>query len=373
MTATGDSAIPSRFYPFFFLATIVGGVALHYSVPQLGWLTSALGLIVLVRFCARTKAGARVFEWKESGKNTDGELMFFMHGWPDCAESWGPLIAHFSHAHPCVACSMPSYMIVEGASSFSWGCDLDELVDSFAMTLNKVLEAHGRSACMLVCHDWGCMLGMMVQRKYPNLVSRMVLHDVELRIWDASTFDCQKTVAAVLAGFLYQYWLILAFLAAAIPVVGRPLGDAMTWAMMLGVQAPLSSEKAGRERATSLMNYIYLYVHYEIMACTFGLRRDFDARNGIPAHSRSRNVPTLFMYANEVMHSRAFEQEMRDREDCDVIQLTNPEDPDALTHWYIFQTPEKVIPLMEGWMSTGAKAGEYVQRPDMPVTGAWER
>jgi hypothetical protein len=178
--------------------------------------------------------------------------------------------------------------------------------------------------------------------------------------------------AFVLFGLVYQYWLILAFLAAAIPVVGRPLGDAMTWAMMLGVQAPISSERAGRARATALMTYIYLYVHYEFMACKFGCRRDFDARNGIPARSRSREVPTLFMYVSEIMHSRAFEREMRERENCDVIQLANPGDPkDALTHWYIFQTPEKVIPLMQQWMSTGTKAGNYVEHPEMPVTGAW--
>merc|ERR1719498_1358842 len=61
-------------------------------------------------------------------------------------------------------------------------------------------------------------------------------------------------------GFAYQFWLILAFMASSIPVVGPPLGDAMTRAMTSAQGAPLCQDPEEVPRTRVSMNYLYFYL-----------------------------------------------------------------------------------------------------------------
>eukprot|EP00409_Alexandrium_fundyense_P003477 CAMPEP_0185905862 /NCGR_PEP_ID=MMETSP0196C-20130402/5022_1 /TAXON_ID=2932 /ORGANISM="Alexandrium fundyense, Strain CCMP1719" /LENGTH=248 /DNA_ID=CAMNT_0028625481 /DNA_START=29 /DNA_END=775 /DNA_ORIENTATION=- len=247
---------------------------------------------------------------------------------------------------------MPRYNGEDNA--FSWGYSFDEMVDIIAMTLQDALQKHGRKSCVLHAHDWGAVLAMLLQRKYPGLVHGMVLHDVAF-------FSSQVTWRILfMLGFVYQWWLATAFLVSSIPVVGPSIGDAMTWALTKDIGAPLGHRSMDRKRISGVMNYFYWYFSVYYFAERFGLISGYDVRNGISSTALV-NTPTLFIFASTLFHPKGFEKEMRDRADCDAIRLTSAN----AGHWYIYEQPEEAIPLVQNWLQTRKTQGNY----SAPLTG----
>lgn len=203
--------------------------------------------------------------------------------------------------------------------SFNWGYDLDELTDMIAMTLKESLEKENKQSCILVTHDWGAVLGSMLFRKFPHLVEKVVQHEVEIQKWEARP-NFGLFVFGLIAGVIYQWMNALGLIIASIPVVGIPIATKLQHFVTCNTNAPLCQDEQGRQRTNPMMNYPYLWFTVYSFAECFGLRKGFDARHGIRAED-VKKVPTMFVYKTPWFHSKKFEQEMRDREDCDVVRL----------------------------------------------------
>ena len=125
---------------------------------------------------------------------------------------------------------------------------------------SRLAEAGQRHA-VLVVHDWGAFLGMQLQRRYPTLVSHLVVIDV---VWpSAQPARLSQLPLLVLLGVFYQYWLALSWvIATGVPIVGAALGTAMTRLMMLSMRPPASSLDARENALSASMNYMYFYYHW---------------------------------------------------------------------------------------------------------------
>ena len=202
-----------------------------------------------------------------------------------------------------------------------------------AATLQTALDAEGKTDCILVSHDWGAVLSTMLQRKYPHLIRKLVMHDVEVQCYDAKWYSNGLLLPFVFFGWIYQYILASAFLMASIPVIGVPIGTMITHIVTQNQAAPLCQDAKGKHRTTAMMNYPYLWFHWQMCLEMLGLQSSFDQRHNIKP--REHGPPTLFIYVTSLFHSKRFEQQMRDREDCDVVRLTD----DKYDHWYIYSHP----------------------------------
>merc|ERR1719215_1830034 len=154
-----------------------------------------------------------------------------------------------------------------------------------------------------------------------------------------------------------------AFLISSIPLLGPPVGNFMTRALTRAQNAPLCKSPGDVARTRAQMNYPYLYFNLYYVLELLGLMADFDQRNQID-RAREHHLPALFIYGNTMLHSSSYEQEMRERPDCDVVFL-KPADGKVYSHWFLYEAAEDVIPIIETWLRTGVKQGCY----DDPVTG----
>eukprot|EP00927_Polykrikos_kofoidii_P050815 TRINITY_DN44690_c0_g1_i1.p1 TRINITY_DN44690_c0_g1~~TRINITY_DN44690_c0_g1_i1.p1 ORF type:complete len:360 (-),score=47.08 TRINITY_DN44690_c0_g1_i1:52-1077(-) len=317
------------------------------------WTVKVVLLIAVIATCVRFKLRRRVvprlLQWncKAPSATTDPsrELLFFMHGWPDDARIWDHFVDHFAKHHVCITYTMPGFS--NDADGFCWGYDFDCMVDSVALTISDALEKHTKQRCVLMIHDWGAVLGELLQRKYPDLVERMFIADVAVQAWDRAN-HLSMSVSMLLAGLSYQWWLATAFLVSSFPVAGPPLGNAMTRAMASCMRAPLCKSPPDRQRTRASMNYFYFYFHAYFWPELFCLMPDYDRRNSIRCSS-IRRVPTLFIYSSPFFHSESFRTELREHVDCEVVAL----DRTVNTHWFIYESPHESIRLVEHWLQTG--------------------
>lgn len=326
------------------------------------WLLVSFLVVTAVRFATRPRKIIQPFEFTVSTPSKQGdspEMLFCMHGWPDHARIWDKVTAHFSSSHVCVTYTMPGFDVLGNADSdtFDWGYSFDELVECIALTLRAALKKQGKSSCVLMTHDWGAVLGLMLQHKYPELVTKMVMHDVQLSFFDSSNHTYR--VPFILAiGVLYQWWLATAFLISSIPALGPPIGNSMTRFMagspfgqgatfcVQGAVLPVS-------RCRAAMNYPYFYFQLFFFSEWLGLLQDYNHRHSIPKRDPFPSCPTLFCWVIPIFHSKDFEQHLRDRKDCDVLKVKSK------THWYIYEAPESVLLQLDEWLRSGKKHADH--------------
>lgn len=109
-----------------------------------------------------------------SSKRNGGKTLFFIHGWPDDASLWKQQVDFFSsHGHNCIAVTLPNY---DGKGG-GWGPGFDELVDTLITAVESALQGSG-GPVVLFCHDWGSVLGQLIAKRRPDLVSHLILVDV---------------------------------------------------------------------------------------------------------------------------------------------------------------------------------------------------
>ena len=162
-----------------------------------------------------------------------GRTLVFLHGWPDSPRLWDAQIAHLSEAgHRCVAVPLPGYP-PDDAPSRTRGAprpNFETAVDDVLATVEALTTARERPF-ILVCHDWGCLVGYKLQRRRPELVSALAALDVAADVEGLTP----KELAFIVA---YQAWLTGALL------IGGPIGDAMTAWFARFAGAPEPNAKA---------------------------------------------------------------------------------------------------------------------------------
>ena len=99
--------------------------------------------------------------------------------------------------------NLPHYA---GDSTFhpTMGYSFDSLVTLLASTLEASLSSTSETSALLLVHDWGAFYGMQLQRRYPQLVRKMVVLDVAWIGYEA--LPLSKSVPALFA--MVRAWLV---------------------------------------------------------------------------------------------------------------------------------------------------------------------
>ncbi|MDI6798034.1 MAG: alpha/beta hydrolase [Desulfatibacillaceae bacterium] len=111
-----------------------------------------------------TACGVNVF-YKDTGV---GPPALFLHGNPDTADLWDPLIGRVRHAARCLAPDLPGFG--RSAAPPSFDCSLDsmaEFVDAF------IVQAGVSQPLHLVVHDFGGPYGLAFAVKYPEKIKSL--------------------------------------------------------------------------------------------------------------------------------------------------------------------------------------------------------
>lgn len=157
-----------------------------------------------------------------------------------------------SAGHRCISLPLSGYDATFPTTSTSTTAPsastptFDSAVDDVAASIRAY--AQDKAPVVLVCHDWGCLIGYKLQRQYPELVSQLAALDVG----NDTAGLTPKELACIVS---YQAWLLAAHL------VGGGVGDRMTtWFARLS-KAP-SLEPGGIDHApgvvSSARNWPYL-------------------------------------------------------------------------------------------------------------------
>ena len=100
----------------------------------------------------------------------EGDLILFLHGFPEFWYSWRHQIPEFARDHKVVALDLRGYNESDRPQSRS-AYHVDELVED----VRGVITALGYDRCVLVGHDWGGAIAWNFVYRYPQLVERLVI------------------------------------------------------------------------------------------------------------------------------------------------------------------------------------------------------
>jgi pimeloyl-ACP methyl ester carboxylesterase len=100
----------------------------------------------------------------------EGNLMLFLHGFPECWYSWRKQIPEFAKDHHAVALDLRGYNESDKPSESS-AYKMSELVAD----VKGVIEGLGYQRCTLVGHDWGGAIAWNFAYQYPEMLDRLII------------------------------------------------------------------------------------------------------------------------------------------------------------------------------------------------------
>ena len=177
-----------------------------------------------------------------SGNKTSGELLVFLHGWPDTTSLWDPIIGPLEADYYVLNVSYPNFSQKEKTPK---GIDFDDILDRLKTTIEQVNDTNRK--IVVVSHDWGAMYSYWFDQKYPNFITEIISLDVGLgaKIKPFTIF--------------YQLFLTIAF------IIGGSTGRFMTRRMLkyFDYNPPYYN------RIDASWNYPYYYLWKRILGAVF--------------------------------------------------------------------------------------------------------
>jgi len=99
-----------------------------------------------------------------------GDLILFLHGFPEFWYAWREQLAAFGMDHRAVAVDMRGYNLSEKPAAVE-AYRMPELIEDV-----RALIAHlGYRTCTLVGHDWGGVVAWAFAMQYPDYLDRLVI------------------------------------------------------------------------------------------------------------------------------------------------------------------------------------------------------
>lgn len=95
--------------------------------------------------------------------------MLFVHGFPEFWYSWRHQMKEFSKDYWCVALDMRGY----NASDKPKGVE-NYLIDCMTSDIREVVRSLDRDKFVLVCHDWGSVIGWDFITKHMDTVEKYI-------------------------------------------------------------------------------------------------------------------------------------------------------------------------------------------------------
>jgi pimeloyl-ACP methyl ester carboxylesterase len=238
----------------------------------------------------------------EVGGGSSKPTIVFLAGFPDNQESpWGPhLRASICQDYHTVFLCLPGFE-TNGVPR-SWGYNFDELLNMLHATIE--LSTRRDEQIYLVGHDWGAILALKYQNKYPNKIKKLALIDVGMLTL--------KTAALSQIAFLmlYQVWYALCYLVS--QLFSKKLAEMLVMLFSLRIFDSLfvgveEGKKRMREDNNVVLRcYVYFYLWRSILT---GTLKD----------PKMPTCPILFLYGENkgfMFHSQKFIDKLSARPDC---------------------------------------------------------
>lgn len=146
----------------------------------------------------------------------DGPLIVFMAGFPDNETSaWGEVVPReLEKNYNLLFMCMPDFQ--KGNKEFKpWGHPFKEIVERMDNTIQSVKAA--KEKVVIIGHDWGAILSLLYENKYPQNVEKVVLLDVGI------LKPPEVPIVQLLLILLYQFWFAIAYILAS--TLNHTLGD----------------------------------------------------------------------------------------------------------------------------------------------------
>ena len=279
------------------------------------------------------------------GREQLGTLVF-VHGWPDSASLWDGQVERLSReGYRCVCVTLPGFGTSALDRAHRFGYTFVEIADALARLIREEIATGEDQQVTLVVHDWGSYFGFFAQNLYPTLVRAVVAMDVGPPLFGRAP-PWRTMPVIVLAGLIYQYWLILAWaIALFVPFgLGRPLGDALARlvARSTGAGTPPPTAIAKAENC-----YPYFYMHYGMWAERLGFKKP----DGNRPRSRAEvpSCPCLFFWGKGKgfkFHSEPWARALEARTDGSrVVAL------ERAKHWLMIDEREAVNDRIVQWLA----------------------
>jgi len=291
---------------------------------------------------------------KLSGKK-DGEILVFVHGWPDNGEIWNKNVPAFEPDYHCAVVDLPNFRMKEPEEkSPSWGYSIDELASCFELTVHKLLADHKKDSCTVIAHDFGSLIAAFAIRRNPSLYSRAAHIDVWMR-----PEKRLPLTHIIIMGVAYQYWNAFLFLLQWIPIFGTPAADLMNRFSSQTICKSVGGIAHTSKNCPAAGNYLYFYYHLNKTQEALGLCRLFDQIHEIPQdRGRSPVVPTLFMYAADkpiMFHGKSDAKKIAEKKDgSKVVAIGKPfkeEKKIKIGHWLQFHGAEQFNKELRAWLA----------------------
>jgi cis-3-alkyl-4-acyloxetan-2-one decarboxylase len=244
---------------------------------------------------------------------TKGDYVVCMAGFPDDQTSgFATLIQDFSKDHRVLAFCWPGFE-KDGADKLpKWGYGSAEVRDAFHETLADFSEKNDDfNEFTLVIHDWGSVLGLLYQNKYPERVKKIVCFDVG--IITKPPFPDFAIIA------FYQLWFCWGYFITMLTswFAGRWIGQA--WNLIFAVFFAKTIGPAPHDKINRPMMEIDVRMCYPYWQFYFGPDGYFRAGPKNMLRPRFPTCPIFFMYGtkkNCMFHSQRFLKQIEDTPGC---------------------------------------------------------
>ncbi|MDQ6906807.1 MAG: alpha/beta hydrolase [Chloroflexota bacterium] len=268
-----------------------------------------------------------------------GDLILFLHGFPEFWYAWREQLAEFGKDHRAVAVDMRGYNLSEKPSAVE-AYQMPELIED----VRALIEHLGYRTCTLVGHDWGGVVAWAVAHRYPDLLDRLVIINAPHgAIFARELRDNPAQQAAS------QYMLMFRSDEA------EAVLSANNYAVLTDAVLGTSSAFTDADRAA------YLAAWSQPGALTGGLNYYRAARIGPPTEEETRAaprphgaspaplaVPTLVIWGEA---DTALLTGNLDGLDAQVANLTIVRIPEG-THWVIHEQPARVDDEIRKFLTT---------------------
>ncbi|MGO8950484.1 MAG: alpha/beta fold hydrolase [Ktedonobacterales bacterium] len=103
----------------------------------------------------------------------DGEVILFLHGWPESWYSWGHVLPQVDHSYRLIAIDMKGY----GRSDHQ---DRDYHWHTVARQILDLMDDLGIGTFYVVSHDWGTLIGSVLVGDHPDRIRGYVRMEADL-------------------------------------------------------------------------------------------------------------------------------------------------------------------------------------------------
>jgi pimeloyl-ACP methyl ester carboxylesterase len=291
----------------------------------------------------------------------NGQLITFIHGWPDDLHLWDSLVADLlaTNKYRCLRVTLPGYGDTTHPPHKIVDPDFHQVAALVAQAIQHH-QHHAQEQSILIAHDWGSVVAFQLQRRFSHLIQQMIVMDVGPT--DLEYTSGFKLAAGVVAMGLYYQWLnmLAYYLWRYVPVVGPTLGDAIHRFEVRRFKTFPNGEMHPNVNLNQSASSDYFYHYFQKeqffrilhLQC---LRGNGGSPLAKPPTGKNPSVPTLFLHGNHRgslgKQFKPWSKALNARKDSDVVVLNG-------NHWFMLNSPKETSAAVINWLGLGKEGGK---------------